>query len=154
MLQIYAMIKRPKTLLYSLDLSWAKLSAQHLKDLAEVLVEYPDTLRFLNLSYNSVCFHENSHDQLYDSMEFFHQLSQYLLATYSLVHLDLSGLSFKDEQLCALCHIIAKMPTLLAIHLCDIGINHSPDVRSQILEFFGISAEKYQDIRPDTNFRN
>lgn len=62
MLQIHAMIKRPKTLLYSLDLSWAKLSPQHLKDLAEVLVEYPDTLRFLNLSYNSVCFHENSHD--------------------------------------------------------------------------------------------
>lgn len=119
-----------------------------------MLVEVPDVLRFLNLSYNSVCFHANAHDQFYDSLDFFHSFSEYLLATYSLVHLDLSGLSFREEQLLELCHIIAKMPTLLAIHLSDIGICHSPETMAHILEYFGISGHKYSEGKPDTNFRN
>ena len=150
---IFALIKKPQTELFSLDLSWAKLSPQHLKELSIVLLEFPDVLRFLNLSYNSVCFHENTHDQFYDSIEFLNSFTQYLQATRSLVHLDLSGLSFNDEHLLELSHIITKMPTLLAIHLSDVGICHSNDLMLHILECFGIS-DKYGDRKPETNFRN
>lgn len=147
----------------SLNLSWAKLSPALLKNLAQALVEHPNGLRFLNLSYNSLDFNEKKaesyreiykeYQPYYDSYEFLVAFEEYLLKTNSLLHLDLSGLSFGDEQLLELCNGLVKVPTLLAVHLNDIGFSRNQEVLLQVLEFFGVS-EKYANKVPDTNFRN
>ena len=58
--KICEIIKTKMTFIY-LDLSWTKLSPKHMQMLVETLIEHPNKIKNLNLSYNSIAL-DTSHD--------------------------------------------------------------------------------------------
>ena len=63
--------------------------------------------------------------------------------TKSLNHIDLSGLSFEQEQLQILCPLLSQVETLMGLHLSDMGIKRNEedpdnDLLLEVLDYFGV----------------
>ena len=130
--------------LTNLDISWGRFSAQHLFSISKSLCINPNQIVNLNISYNSVTFKEHQVDQFFNSEDFLDQFCEYLEATESLNHIDLSGLSFGREQLALICPLLTQINTLMAVHLSDMGIKRNEedpdqDLMLEVLDYFGIN---------------
>jgi hypothetical protein len=94
--------------------------------MAESLLRNPNMIMNLNLSYNSVSFKEHQQDQCFNSEDFLETFCEYLEQTNSLIHIDLSGLSFERAQLKMLCPRLVAIKPLIGVHLSDMGIKRNP----------------------------
>lgn len=65
---ICQLISTKMTIVY-LDLSWTKLSPKHMQTIVETLIQHPNKLKSLNLSYNSIAL-DSQNDEYQDSVDF------------------------------------------------------------------------------------
>ena len=82
-----------------LDLSWCKLAPKDLVLISVTMMEYCDSLRNLNLSYNQLNFDENNPKEpnIVLSEQFLVNLEEFLDAATFLNHVNFSGMNLGEK---------------------------------------------------------
>ena len=108
------------------------------------------TIRWLNLSYNMI----NMKSAPEASGEFYANLLAFLEDNEELVHLDLSGMCWENDQLLQITSLLAQdsADNLLSIHLSDNAICTNTDLKGQILDLFGIQDKTEDNLQNNEEF--
>jgi hypothetical protein len=78
------------------DLSWTGLQPRQLLDIANCLLENPQYVKNLNLSYN-VLYYDDLNKEYENSDMFLETFGEYVANSTKLNHIDVSGMGFQRD---------------------------------------------------------
>ena len=138
-----------------LNVSWARLSCQHLSMISARLIDRVLSLRSVDLSYNRLQFNQDHNaDEFYFTQIFMDNLIAYLDKSILINHLKLSGMSYDQESIIKIVERIARSPLLMSIHLNDNEINRDYDFLNKILEYFNLGEDDLHECNRSKLIQN
>ena len=130
---------RTKNLITHYDLSWTGLLPYQLELIASTLCENNQTVKNLNLAYNTLLF-----DEIHDQSEVFvEKIVEFISNSTILNHIDLSGMGFQKEHILSVSMAISQSLSLVGAHLNDLGLVNDKELALEILDMFNISENSF-----------
>ena len=137
-----------------LDVSWARLSDSMLCSLLGIFVNEIESgevnlnedlmLRSLGLGYNELTHSDESANKFVKLLLFILEKNTLLM------HIDISGMNFKHDQLIDIVMVANQSESLGSIHLSDNNISFDAELRADICDCLSINQNE-SNIAPSIN---